>query len=78
MPVEEAMNVVAAQAGKAYDPKVVALLQRRFRELEAKAKAETISDGARLSTKVRVERGAAPATGFDRPLELPSGTGATR
>ncbi len=74
MPVEEAMGVVAAQAGKAYDPKVIALLQRRFRELEAKAKAETVSAGAKLSTKVRVERGAAPATGFDRPVELPPGT----
>jgi diguanylate cyclase (GGDEF)-like protein/putative nucleotidyltransferase with HDIG domain len=76
MPIEEAMKTVSAEAGKAYDPKIVALLQLRFRELEAKAKAESAAEGVRLSTKVRVERGIAPATGLERTVEKPAGSGA--
>ena len=66
MPLEDAMRIVAEQSGKSYDPKVVAILQRRFRELELKAKAET-NDLVKLSSNIKVERGAAPATGFAEP-----------
>jgi len=63
MPLEDAMRVVAEQSGKSYDPKVVAILQRRFRELELKAKAET-GDVVKLSSNIKVQRGLAPATGL--------------
>ena len=63
MPLEDAMRIVAEQSGKAYDPKIIAILQRRFRELEAKAKAET-ADAVKLSSNIKVARGLAPATGF--------------
>ena len=63
IPLEDAMRMVAEQSGKSYDPKVVAILQKRFRDLELKAKAET-SDIVKLSSNVKVERGLAPATGF--------------
>jgi diguanylate cyclase (GGDEF)-like protein/putative nucleotidyltransferase with HDIG domain len=63
IPLEDAMRMVAEQSGKAYDPKVIAILQRRFRDLELRAKTET-ADVVKLSSNVRVERGKAPATGF--------------
>src|SRR5580700_5188545 len=42
MPLEDAMRIVVEQSGKSYDPRVVAVLQTRFRDLELKAKAESI------------------------------------
>lgn len=63
MPLEDAMRIVADQSGRAYDPKIIAILQRRFRELEAKAKAET-AETVKLSSNIKVSRGLAPATGF--------------
>jgi diguanylate cyclase (GGDEF)-like protein/putative nucleotidyltransferase with HDIG domain len=63
LPLDDAMRIVTEQSGKAYDPKIIAILQRRFRELEARAKAET-ADTVKLSSNIRVARGLAPATGF--------------
>ncbi len=63
MPLEDAMRIVVEQSGKSYDPRVVAVLQTRFRELELKAKAES-ADTFKLSSNVKIERGDAPATGF--------------
>ncbi len=72
LPLEEAMAYVEAQSGKAFDPKVVAVLRRRVYELEQKAKA-AIADCVKLSSNVRVERGAAPDAGFAEtpPAPLP-------
>lgn len=71
MPLEKAMEIVAEQSGKAFDPKVVGILQLRFRELEARAKEET-ADIVKLSSNVKIERGKAPATGFADPeITLP-------
>jgi diguanylate cyclase (GGDEF)-like protein/putative nucleotidyltransferase with HDIG domain len=64
LPLDEAMRVVISEVGRAFDPSVVEVLARRYTEWEAMAKAE----GERvetLSTGVRVERGDAPATGFE-------------
>src|ERR1019366_2139646 len=47
------------ESGKSYDPRVVAILQRRFRELELQAKAET-ADYVKLSSQLKLERSAAP------------------
>ena len=63
LPFEEAMQYVANQSGKSFDPQVVSILQRRFRELEEKARAAT-GDCVKLSSNVKVERGLAPAAGF--------------
>jgi diguanylate cyclase (GGDEF)-like protein/putative nucleotidyltransferase with HDIG domain len=70
--LEEAITIVAGESGKSYDPKVVTVLQARYRELEAKAKLETVS--ARVSSHVKVERGASPGTGFapDRAELVPA------
>jgi len=63
LPLDEAMSKVAAESGISFDPRVVEILQRRYRELEAKAAAV---DPGRvvLSLDARIERGLAPAAGF--------------
>ena len=76
MPLEDAMRIVVEQSGKSYDPKVVAILARRFRELELKAKAET-SDLVKLSSHIKVERGVAPGAGFAEPENETSNTSPT-
>ena len=63
LPLDEAMAIVAKQAGSSFDPKVVEILQRQYKELEQRAKSET-TQRTRLSTNIRVPRGRAPATGF--------------
>lgn len=71
MPLEEAMQIVQDEAGKSFDPTVVNILTRRFRELELKARNETV-DCVKLSSNVKVERGLAPATGFEEPSRQPA------
>ena len=64
LPLDEAMRVVISEVGRAFDPRVVDILSRRYTEWEAMAKTE----GDRvepLSTDVKVERGLAPAAGFE-------------
>ena len=64
LPLEEAMARVAEEAGKAFDPNVVAVLQRRYVELEKMATEQSQEKKARLSKNIKVKRGAAPAAGF--------------
>ena len=69
LPLDEAMAKVVADAGKAFDPQVVEILQRRYLELEKLATEQTPDAPAKLSTDVKVQRGAAPAAGFAKPEE---------
>jgi putative nucleotidyltransferase with HDIG domain len=64
LPLDEAMAKVAQDAGKAFDPKVVAILQRRYIELEKLANEHPLQAPPKLSTDIKVERGIAPAAGF--------------
>jgi putative nucleotidyltransferase with HDIG domain len=64
LPLEEAMAKVAEDAGKSFDPKVVAILQRRYIELEKLANELPLQAPPKLSTDIKVERGSAPAAGF--------------
>jgi diguanylate cyclase (GGDEF)-like protein/putative nucleotidyltransferase with HDIG domain len=65
LPLDEAIQIVVGESGKSYDPKVVEIIQSRYKELEAKAKAEADTcDHGKVSTNVKVERGSGPATGF--------------
>jgi diguanylate cyclase (GGDEF)-like protein/putative nucleotidyltransferase with HDIG domain len=68
----EALEVLVAEAGSNFDPKVVQVLVGKSAELEQKARAEAENTPSRLSLKVRVDRGAAPATGLEKPAEEPS------
>jgi len=71
LPLDEAMAKVVADAGKSFDPKVVAILRRRYIELEKLAHAEPLQAPPKLSTDIKVERGSAPAAGFAESAESP-------
>lgn len=64
LPLEEALKVVVSDAGKAFDPRVVEVLQRRFVELERKAQGRQRAR-VKLSADLKIERGEAPAAGFE-------------
>src|SRR5262249_12369561 len=68
LPLGRAMEVVAEQSGKAFDPNVVAVLQRRYVELEQLARSSQVETFS-LSTDIKVERGAAPDAGFEEAAD---------
>jgi len=63
MPLEDAMKVVRSEAGKAFDPRVVDALEQGYVQWERKAQSPVKS--STLSTDVKIERGHAPAVGFE-------------
>jgi hypothetical protein len=65
LPLDEAMERVAAEAGTSFDPDVVRALQARYRELEARAKATHTDPQPSLSGGIKISRGGAPAAGFE-------------
>lgn len=65
LPLEKAMEMVAEQADKAFDSKIVDILRKRYVELECLAKASP-AEQFHLSTDVEVVRGAAPDAGFEK------------
>jgi diguanylate cyclase (GGDEF)-like protein/putative nucleotidyltransferase with HDIG domain len=69
LPLDEAIAVLSSEAGTAFDPQIVSILQRRYVELEHMAKRQRAS---KLSTGCVVERGAAPAAGFEVGYESSS------
>ena len=64
LPLDEAMRKVVQESGKSFDPKVVDLLHRRYRELEQLARKQGPGT-LKLSTNLKIEHGAAPAAGFE-------------
>jgi diguanylate cyclase (GGDEF)-like protein/putative nucleotidyltransferase with HDIG domain len=67
VPLNQAMATVKERAGTWFDPKVVDVLQRSYVDLEQKAQSQ--QDGfvpSGFSKDLRVERGLAPATGFEK------------
>src|SRR5579864_8080538 len=69
LPLDEAMAKVASEAGVSFDPKVVAILQRRYIELEKLATEQPMQAPPKLSTDIKVKRGAAPDAGFAESVE---------
>jgi len=72
LPLQEAMAVVAAGSGTQFDGRVIEVLQRRYQELESKARILCERpESKKLSTNVKVKNGHAPAAGFEsiRPAE---------
>jgi diguanylate cyclase (GGDEF)-like protein/putative nucleotidyltransferase with HDIG domain len=66
LPLDEAMQVVAAESGISYDPRIVEILQRRYLELENHAVSGLLeAQKDSLSFSYRVERGEQPAAGFE-------------
>ena len=68
-PLNEAMAKVVAESGKSFDPKVVAILHRRYIELEKLANEQPLQAPPKLSLDIKVERGSAPAAGFAESAE---------
>jgi len=68
-PLDKAMSMVAEQSGRAYDPQIVQILQKRYIELEHLAKSSQ-GGGFKLHTDIKVERGAAPDAGFEQSNHL--------
>jgi diguanylate cyclase (GGDEF)-like protein/putative nucleotidyltransferase with HDIG domain len=64
LPIEEALKVVVSESGKAFDPRIVEVLSERVAEWERMAQEKSGYRG-KLSRNVKVERGAAPAAGFE-------------
>jgi putative nucleotidyltransferase with HDIG domain len=79
LPLDEAMAKVTSESGRSFDPKVVAILGRRYVELEKLANQEPLQAPPKLSTDIRVARGSAPDAGFAESAEpaanLSAGTG---
>ncbi len=60
---EEAIKVIRQESGKAFDPFIAGILERIYPEMEARAlNLPQIRSG--LSTKVKIEKGAAPQVGL--------------
>jgi putative nucleotidyltransferase with HDIG domain len=64
LPLDQAMAKVASESGTSFDPEVVDILLRRYVELEKLAREQPVRAPAKLSTDIKVERGAAPDAGF--------------
>ena len=69
LPLQSALERVAAEAGKCYDPRVVKILQQRYAEIEAMVQAKP-EQANRLTPDIHVERGLEPGAGF---ASAPSG-----
>ncbi len=66
LPLEEVMKRLSAESGKSFDPKVVSVLERRYRQLEKLVESTFRREPVTpLSTEMKVEAGAAPAAGFE-------------
>ena len=66
LPLDEAMAKVVADAGKSFDPQVVAILHRRYIELEKMANEQPLQAPPKLSTDIKVERGLGAGGGVRR------------
>ncbi len=67
LPLSEAMAKVKEKSGTWFDPQVVEILENRYIELERMAQmTEDTVATLGLSKTLRVERGIAPAAGFER------------
>jgi len=67
LPLAEAMEKVKEMSGSWFDPAIVEILDRHYVELERMAQiTEETTISHTLSKTVKVERGLAPATGFEK------------
>jgi diguanylate cyclase (GGDEF)-like protein/putative nucleotidyltransferase with HDIG domain len=65
LPLDEAMRHVEMESGISFDPQVVTVLKQRYQALERQAQ-EQDHPVVKLSTDLRVEKGTAPAAGFEQ------------
>src|SRR3989440_1699922 len=66
LPLEEVIQRLSAESAKAFDPKVVDVLQKRYLHLERIVISKSAEDlNAPLSTAIKIDRGLEPAAGFE-------------
>jgi diguanylate cyclase (GGDEF)-like protein/putative nucleotidyltransferase with HDIG domain len=67
MSLDAAMAKVASMSGSAFEPRVVDVLQRRYREMEALAQSDSITgEDSKFPADIRVAPGVEPAVGLER------------
>jgi diguanylate cyclase (GGDEF)-like protein/putative nucleotidyltransferase with HDIG domain len=72
MSLDAAMEKVASMSGSAFEPRVVEVLKRRYRELDLMVQSDSITaEAAALSDDVRLETGVEPAAGFEASAPIP-------
>jgi diguanylate cyclase (GGDEF)-like protein/putative nucleotidyltransferase with HDIG domain len=69
LPLDQAMREVESLSGRQFDPAVVSVLKRRYVELERMTQDQPV-DSTKLSTDIKIEKGAAPAAGFQSTLPV--------
>jgi diguanylate cyclase (GGDEF)-like protein/putative nucleotidyltransferase with HDIG domain len=65
LPLPEAMSKIEQESGRSFDPAVVEILKTHYVDLERKAQVGGSADAAKLSTNLKIERGGAPAAGYE-------------
>ncbi len=65
MPIQQAMAMIKKGVGTQFDPRVVAVFEQRYVELEARARVEG-EKLMRLNTGIAVKRGLVPGAGFEQ------------
>lgn len=78
IPLSDAIRYIESESGKSFDPRVVELLRSRYRLYEARLQSSCTQSLASLSHGVKVDKGKAPAAGFEasaaaRPAEAMTG-----
>src|SRR5438105_1075245 len=67
LPLKEVMTRLEEESGRSFDPKVVAVLEKRYLDLERLVEKRSGQVAwSKLPTEVKVERGKAPAAGFEK------------
>jgi diguanylate cyclase (GGDEF)-like protein len=66
MPLDEVMQRLSLESGKAFDPRVVEVLTRRYRSLENLAQAQSAAHSSpALPAALTISKGPAPDAGFE-------------
>jgi diguanylate cyclase (GGDEF)-like protein/putative nucleotidyltransferase with HDIG domain len=77
MSLDAAMEKIASMSGSAFDPRIVEVLQRRYRELERMAQSDpATAEESNLSSSsgVWAEAGVEPLAGFEQSAPVPAST----
>ncbi len=74
IPLVKAMEHVSSEAGRSFDPRVVEILERRYLDLERIMNGEQTKT-PRLWKDIKIERGVAPAAGFEKSEKKDSQSG---
>ena len=64
LPLDEAMAFVSAESGRSFDPRVIEVLERRYKELDRLARSIEFHK-TRLSTDLPIANSAAPGAGYE-------------